>query len=68
MILSIRIKSFFAIFLMVNSHPIARSHNELSPHRFFCHGELSPHRSFSHGELSPHRSFSHGELSPHRSF
>ena len=38
---------------IVNSHPFALSHGELSPHRSFSHGELSPHRSFSHGELSP---------------
>ena len=32
-----------SLFLMVNSHPIALSHGELSPSRSFSHGELSPH-------------------------
>ena len=34
-----------SLFLMVNSHPIALPHSELSPYRSFSHGELSPHRS-----------------------
>ena len=38
---------------MVNSHPIAPSYGELSPHRSFSHGELSPHRSFSWWTLTP---------------
>ena len=38
---------------MVNSHPIAFSHGELSPYRSFSHGELSPIAPF-YGELSPH--------------
>ena len=52
---------------MVNSHSIAVSNGELSPHCSFSYGHLS-HRSFSYGKVSPHCSFSHDQLSPHRSF
>ena len=52
---------------MVNTHLIALSHGELSPHRSFSHCELPSHRCFSVVNFHP-TVLSHGELSPYSSF
>ena len=38
---------------MVNCHPIAVTHGELSPHHSFSHGKISPLRSFSQVNSHP---------------